>query len=156
MKAKLPWTLFAVSLALNLFFAGGVVYSKMTAEGVGAEPGARLERVAERLALSDDQRAGLVALRDQAKSEREARRGGWQSRREAMLAELAEPQLDRQRVRTLMREAMDERAGFIEDRLADLHGYLQTLDARQREAFLAMAGERGFLRGLFGFQRPSR
>ncbi len=37
-----------------------------------------------------------------------------------------------------------------------LHGYLETLDPEQRAGFLEMAGERGFLRGLFRGHRRTR
>ncbi len=44
----------------------------------------------------------------------------------------------------------------IMGRAEALHGYLATLDPEQRAGFLAMAKERGFLRGLFGRHRQTR
>ncbi len=156
MKPRLPWILFAISLALNLFFAAGVVYNKLEAERLSAGPDERVAALAEELGLSEVQQAGLVALREQAMARREAVRSLRQERRAALLAELAKPELDRDRLGELLRQGMERRADGFEQMMVELHGYLATLSDEQRAAFLEKAKERGFLRGLYGWRRTKK
>ncbi len=155
-KARLPWVLLTVSLALNLFFAGGAIYTKLTAEQWASESEQRLEVVVERLELSADRRAGLEALRERVQMRMASLRGGWRESRKEMLAELARPELDRARVKELMQRGMTARAALFEELLVDLHAYLGTLSDAQRRSFLEMAEERGFMRDLFGPGRRRR
>ena len=75
MGARLPWLLLVISVALNLFFVVGVLYSDMTAEsGEGAAPDARLATTVERLGLDEAERQALIALRDRVATRREAMR----------------------------------------------------------------------------------
>ena len=53
MKPRLPWILFAISLALNLFFGAGVIYSKLEAERRNMAPEKRIAELAEQLQLSE-------------------------------------------------------------------------------------------------------
>ena len=156
MKPRLPWILFAMSLALNLFFAAGVFYNKLEADRLSAAPERRIAELAEQLGLSEAQQAGLLALREQAMERRDAVRDLRRERRAALLAELAKPELDRARVGELLRQGMERRATGFEQMMVDLHGYLATLSDEQRAAFLEMAKERGFLRGLYGWRRTRK
>ncbi len=156
MKPRLPWVLFAISLALNLFFAAGVLYNKLEADRLSAEPDRRIAELAEQLGLSEAQQAGLLALREQAMERREAARDLRRERRAALMAELAKPELDRARVGELLRRGMEQRAAGFEQMVVDLHGYLATLSDEQRAAFLEKAKERGFLRGLYGWRRTRK
>lgn len=152
-KARLPWILLAVSLALNLFVAGGVIYMKLTAERMTSESDQRLETVVERLDLSAERRAGLEALRARVQTRMAALREERQEGRRNMLAELARPELDRARIGELLQQGMAARATLFEELLVELHAYLGTLSETQRRSFLEMAEERGFMRGLFGPER---
>ena len=153
MRAKLPWVLLAISLAINLGFAAAVFQSRSEAERLTASPGARLQVITDELGLSEQQAAGLLALRDRL-------RAGWKplsdarrERRLAILTELAEPEIDRARLAQLMQEGGEEQRTIFARMAADLHGYLQSLTPEQRRRFLEMARERGFLRHLFGSWR---
>jgi len=156
MKPRLPWILFAISLALNLFVAAGVLYNKLEADRLAAAPEQRVAEVAAQLGLSEAQRAGLLALREKAMERREAVRALRQERRAALMAELAKPELDRERLGELLRQGMERRAAGFEQMMVELHGYLATLSDEQRAAFLEMAKERGFLRGLYGWRRTRK
>ena len=156
MKSKLPWILLAISLVINLSVAGGVIYSKVTIGDAAKSPERRIETLAERLQLTPAQREGLIALRDSARARRTEMRGQRQERRRAILAELAKQELDRERLGQLMRQGMDRRMAFFEAFMVDLHGYLATLSDEQRQTFLEMAQERGFMRQLFGWRKPPR
>ena len=74
---------------------------------------------------------------------------------------MSEPQLPPRpdpprRVGELLRQGMERRATGFEQMMVDLHGYLATLSDEQRAAFLEMAKERGFLRGLYGWRRTRK
>ncbi|MFQ6017334.1 MAG: Spy/CpxP family protein refolding chaperone [Kiloniellaceae bacterium] len=156
MRAKLPWILLAVSLALNVFFIAGVAYTKYTKGQLSETPERRIDFVAQRLALTEEQRQGLLALRERASKRRHEIRGPRNRLRAALLAELDKPAFDRDRVLVLLAEGSERRRAHFADLAAELHAYLATLSPRQREAFLAMARERGFLYGLLrGPRRPA-
>ena len=156
MKPRLPWILFAISLALNLFFGAGVIYSKLEAERRNMAPEKRIAELAEQLQLSEAQQADLLALGKKSRERRQGRRGLWRERRQSLLAELAKPELDRAHLAELMRRGRDRGSSSYEELMVDLHGYLATLSDEQRAAFLEMAQDRRFLRGLFGWKRRSR
>jgi len=156
MKAKLVWIVLGVSLAANLFFAAGALYSFYGGEHRGWRSKVNIDDVAERLALSPAQRDALQALRDNAPGRPFSNREQRAERRAAFRANLAAPEFDRAAMQAMMAE---RRTGFQErilDRAEALHGYLATLDPEQRAGFLEMAKERGFLRGLFRGQRKQR
>ena len=156
MKGKLVWILLGASLAANLFFAAGAIYAFYGGDVRGGHAAVSVDAVAERLDLSQAQRDGLQALRDQARNRPRLSREERAERRAAFHAELAEPEFDRARLQALMAERMTRRQERILGRAEALHGYLATLDPEQRADFLEMAKERGFLRGLFGRHRRSR
>jgi len=156
MKGKLVWILLGVSLAANLFFAAGALYSFYGGEHRGWRAKVSVDDVVERLALSPAQREALQALRDKARDRPRPSREERAERRAAFLANLAEPEFDRARMQALMVERMAVRQERILDRAEALHGYLATLDPKQRAGFLEMAKERGFLFRLFGRPQPTR
>ncbi len=156
MKAKLVWILLGVSLAANLFFAAGALYSFYGVEHRGWRTKASVDDVAERLALSPAQRDALQALRDQAPDRPRPSREERAARRASFLANLAAPEFDRARLLAMMEERRAGRQERLLGRAEALHGYLATLDSEQRDGFLELAKERGFLRRLFGRPRPPR
>ena len=156
MKAKLVWILLGVSLAANLFFAAGALYSFYGGEHHAWRSKVDVDDVAERLSLTPAQRDGLQALRDNAAGRPRPSREERAERRAAFIANIAAPEFDRAGMQAMMAERM---AGFqdrILGRAEALHGYLATLDSEQRAGFLKMAKERGFLRGLFRGNRKKR
>ena len=154
MRGKLLWILLAVSLAANVFLVAGAFYGLYGADTPGARATANIDAVTERLGLSSEQRDGLVDLRKRVKERRQAMRELRRERRGAFLDELAKPAFDRERILVLIDERADQRREFFAHMAGELHAYLATLSPEQREEFLALARERGFLRRLFG--RPRR
>ena len=151
MRRNLPWILLAVSLALNLGLAAGALHFEAEAERLGASAEARFETITARLELTAVQREALLALRAMIEDRRGSMGGTRDQRRAALMAELAKPELDRAHLREVMDDSQDQRRAFFEGLMVDLHGFLATLTPEQRENFLAMAEDRHFLRGLFGF-----
>jgi uncharacterized membrane protein len=154
MGRNLAWSLLAVSVALNVFFAGGVIYSKVTAERLRASPAERAQFLAERFGLSDQQHDRLLAFQTAMGERRGALREGFREARAALLAELAKPELDRERIARLRQEQTAVRSALFEDFAGELHQFLATLSPEQKADFVAMLEERGLFRGLFG--RPNR
>ena len=154
MRSKLLWVVLAASLAANVFFAAGALYSLYGEDDRGRPAAVSVDDVAERLELSPAQRDALQALRDKARNRPRPSREEREQRRATFLAELDKPGFDRARVEALMAERMARRQERILGIAEELHGYLATLTLNQRAGFLEMAKERGFLRGLFG--RPRR
>ncbi|MCH8037955.1 MAG: Spy/CpxP family protein refolding chaperone [Proteobacteria bacterium] len=156
MRTKLLWVLLAVSLTANVFLVAGALYTLYVKDDRSAVAGASVDSVAERLGLTPEQRDGLLALREKARRGHKGPREGRESRRAAFVAELGKPAFDREGVLALMEARSAQRRARIVDVAQDLHAYLATLSPEQRQAFLAMARERGFLRRLFGRPRPPR
>lgn len=153
MRAKLPWMLLAISLAINVGFAAAVFQSRSEAERLTASPGARLEVITEELGLNEQQAADLLVLRDRLRAGWEPLSAARRERRLAILTELAEPEFDRARLAQLMKQGGEEQQAVFARMAADLHGYLRSLTPEQRRRFLEMASERRFLRHLFGSWR---
>ncbi len=156
MRARLLWVLLGASLTANVFFAAGALYALYGKHGWRSGSDASINLATERLALSLEQRTGLLALRDKVREGRERPRGTRDERRRAFLEELGKPTFDRAGVIAMMEARSAKRRERFADLAQDLHAYLATLSPGQREKFLVMARERGFLRGLFGRPRPPR
>ncbi len=146
MPAKLPWVLLAASLLLNLFFAGGVVYSKATAERLREEPASRMAFVADELGLTETERESLIALREAVSVGRAQMRQEGEVFREALLAEMRKPAYDRERVGGLLGGRADLFVDFLTDALSQLHGFLMELPEEKRDdVFALMDQERRFI-----------
>lgn len=147
MRSKLPWILLAVSVVANIFFAAGAVY---TLYGHGDRT---VQKVVRKLDLSPAQQQGLLALREGVAARREAMTGARGGLREAMLAEVGSPTFDRERVAALVDDWSAQRRAYFVDLAQDLHAYVATLTPEQRETFLELARDRGFLRRLLRGKR---
>lgn len=156
MSNRLPWMLFVVSLALNIFFVGGVGYSWMTTGRLVESPDARLDTVAEELSLTATEKQGLIDLRGRLREVWSAMRSQNGGVRAAALEELASEEFDREKVLRLTRERYELRSTTIVDSMQELHGYLSTLSPEQRSQFVDMAQDRRFFRNLFGRSRSRK
>ena len=148
MRHKLPWILFAGSLLLNGVFLGGVLFGWAGLKSDLLDGRRPMAEMAEQLSLTPRQIDGLKALRDDIGARGGAFRQARQSLRAAVLAEMRQPEFDREAVLAVMGENAAERHAFFADVAGDLHGYLQSLEPDQRERFLELAEERGFMRRL--------
>lgn len=149
MRRKLPWFLFAASLAANLFFVAGAIVGRVASDDTPPGTADRLAAVAQELDLDEAQAAALGELRREFRSRWQANRQAGQSQRRAMLAEIAKPDFDRETFLRLADERFQQRRELFADFAQSLHAYLRGLTPEQRRKFLAMAEERGFLRSLF-------
>lgn len=150
MSRRLPWLLFIVSLALNIFFVAGVVLSEVATEQLKDDPEAGVALLSESLGLSQAQTDELMAMRERVRARWGAMREEGGPLRAAALAELAKPEFDRDVVRGILDQRSVLFKAALENIMAEMHGYLATLEPEQKSAFIEMAQDRGFLRGLLG------
>jgi len=146
MRPKLLWILLIGSLLLNLFFAGGVIYSKMAAERLRGDHGRQFDFVADELDLNQAERDQLLALREAAWERRDEMRREGRHLHQALIEEMDKPVLDRARVEALLSERSKLFVDFVGDIMADTHAFLEILEPNKRREFLAlMERERRFL-----------
>lgn len=150
MSSRLPWFLFAVSLAGNVFFAAGVAYTVYQERRAQNSAEARVDIVAERLDLTEAQHDALSLLRERAEVRRPGLRQADGPLRAALLEQVAQPEFDRDLVMEMLAERDEERRPYFVEYAEDLHGFLVTLTPEQRRSFLEMASEPGFLRRVYG------
>ncbi len=150
MRRKLPWILFALSLAANLFFVIGVGTTYLTERDLAESPEQRIALLADRLDLSQEQRQDLRALREAVGQRWTGMRGGPRNRRAELIAEVTRPDFDRDRVLGLIDRGAKRRRDTLADMAEEVHVFLATLSPAQRETLLEMVQERSFLRTLFG------
>ena len=98
MQARLPWILFAVSLAANVFIVAGAAFTIYSKHETAEAPEAGRDLVAERLGLSEDQREALRDLRERAEMRRYGMREAVGPMRQAVLEHVASATFDRDRV----------------------------------------------------------
>lgn len=149
MAGRLPWFLFAVSLAANVFFAAGVGYTVYKERMVAESPEARVDVAAERLGLTAEQHEALSLLRERSAMRLPGLRESDKPLRAAILEQLSQPNFDSAMITKLLVARDEERRPYLAEYAEDLHGFLITLTPEQREVFRDMAQERGFLRGVF-------
>ena len=150
MKSRLPWFLFAVSLAANVFFGAGVAYTVYQERRVSQSPEARVDMVAERLGLDEAQHEALGLLRERAEMRLPGLRQADLPVRAEILKQLAQPSFDRPLIMDMLETRDEERRPYFAEYAEDLHGFLVTLRPEQRESFLGMARDPSFLRRVYG------
>jgi uncharacterized membrane protein len=139
--SRLPWILLALSLALNVFFVGGVVWVRSHGHGPMG-PAERIERIAKQLTLDADQRAAFErfvrTMRMKALELRETNQPlideAWQ--------DFAKAQPDEAVVDKLFEAAANNRRNFQLETGRALRAFLVTLNENQRAAFIALVKNR--------------
>jgi len=139
--ARLLWILLALSLALNLFFIGGVFWMRSQGHGPMG-PADRVERIAKELSLTPEQRAAFErfarTIRMKARDLRETN--------EPLIDEawkdFAKAQPDEAAVDKLFESAANNRRNFQLETGRALRAFLATLNEDQRAAFVAMVRNR--------------
>jgi uncharacterized membrane protein len=135
---RLPWILLALSLALNVFFVGGVFWVRSQEHGPMG-PVERIERLAKRLTLDAEQRAAFErfvgTVRMKARELRETNQPlideAWQ--------DFAKAQPNEAVVDKLFEAAANNRRNFQLETGRALRAFLVTLNEDQRAAFIAQA-----------------
>ena len=147
MRPKLLWILLTVSVVANVFFAGGALYAFY------GHRDRAVTQIGRQLDLTPAQQQGLEALREAVAARRAAMSESRGGVREAMLAEVANPTFDRERVAALVSEWSAARRDNFVDMMQDVHAFVATLTPEQRQKFLELARDRLFLRRLLRGRR---
>jgi uncharacterized membrane protein len=135
-------TLVAISVALNLFFIAGALWTWLQAPSGRAAPDQRYEQMAAELKLDAQQRPAfdryVAAMRsrvDEMRQQVDPLIGSaWE--------EVAKPQADPARVNELFDQATEKRRAFQRDLTTQTLAFLAVLSPEQRSKFVAMARER--------------
>jgi uncharacterized membrane protein len=130
-RARLVWIALALSLALNVFFVGGLTWMKLSAHPP-LPPMERMLRIGQALDLNDDQRLALDqfvrVIRLRGRYQRESN----QPLLERIWAELAKPAPDDDAIAKLGAEIEQNRATFQHEAAAALLSFVKTLSPEQR------------------------
>lgn len=142
-RSRLVLTLLALSVALNLFFIAGAVWTRLHARAdwpPSAEQ--RFQQMAAQLDLDATQRAGF----DRYVAAMRARTGNMRGQVAPLIGaaweEIGKPQADAAQIMRLFDEAADKRRGFQREAMAQTLAFLAVLSPAQRAKFVAIARER--------------
>lgn len=139
-KGRLVKVALALSLALNIFFIGGLVYTKIVMEHWRGPP--PLQTLAGELNLTPDQRKTFREFV-------QAVRTGGMALREANLKlgaqiwdELSKPQPDQDKIAKVLTQVADNRRDFQTAVAKALLPFLESLNPEQRAKFIEIAKRR--------------
>jgi uncharacterized membrane protein len=135
-------TVLAISVALNLFFVAGALWTRLYAPPRWPTPQERYEQVAAELALTPQQRPSfdryVAAMRTRAERMRQQTRPLIASTWE----EMAKPDADVGKITARFDEASENWRQFQHEMTAQTLDFLATLSPEQRAKFIVIARER--------------
>lgn len=159
MRARLPWILFFISLALNVFAVGGFIYAKNRAESRWSERSPITSAVRD-LDLTAAQKAALEKMRNDIRRSSEDIRNEMRPLRRQLLQELGKPQPDFASVDTRIDDISDMQGKRFKAMVRAVHEFQQTLTPEQQEQFRKAMAEhmarRGMRRGRDGDNTSSQ
>lgn len=137
-RRHLLTTLVAISLALNLFFIAGAVWTRLNGPLAALGPDDRYDQMAAELKLDPQQRVAfdryVGAMRSRVDDMRQQIEpligNAWE--------ELAKPQADANQVMTLFDQASEKRRGFQSELTSQTIAFLSVLSPEQRKSFVAI------------------
>jgi uncharacterized membrane protein len=130
-RARLVWIALALSLTLNVFFVGGLVWMKLSAHPP-MPPIERMQRIGQALDLNDDQRIALDQFLRVIRLRGRFLRETNQPLLERIWTELAKPTPDDDAVAKLGAEIEQNRTTFSHELTAALMSFVKTLTPEQR------------------------
>lgn len=141
----LPWVLLALSLALNLFFIGGHVYTRSLVHRLGESRLERTTLMAERLGLTAEQKAAFNGLQAKYRARAVGYRGAAREAAEKIWAELAKAKPDQAVVDRNLKALFDNRYELQREASRYTIEFMAGLQPAQKERFLALVRQRNFL-----------
>ncbi len=136
-RGRLLWVALALSLTLNIFFVGGLLWSRV------AEPPApfpeRLARMADEINLSQDQRHAFQQLMAEMQERSQRMRDSNHVIIQRIWDELATAQPDQALIDRLVDEASENRRAYQKDVSAALGRFFAVLSSDQRARFVELA-----------------
>ena len=135
-------TLVAISVALNLFFIAGALWSRLQPPSGRAAPEERYDQMAAELKLDAQQRTAF----DRYVASMRGRVDEMRQQVDPLIGsawdEVAKPQADEAKVMGLFDQATEKRRAFQRDLTTQTLAFLAVLSPEQRSKFVAMARER--------------
>lgn len=152
----LPWVLFTISLALNVFFVGGHFYSQtMSGPQAGVVAGRQAgaskpapkpaRTVVEQIGLDGAQRGQFRDMRARIQSRGKQFREGSRDYAVRLWAELEKAKPSKRVVDRNLRKLADNSYAYQRRAAAHAIAFMAGLDANQKARFLELAKSRGFL-----------
>jgi uncharacterized membrane protein len=135
-KGRLVKVLFALSLALNVCFIGGLLYSKFV------RPTPPLIALGRELDLAPDQRKAFQSFLQVVRSKGAALRDSNLALGRQIWEELAQPKPDPQKLAALFTEVANNRRDYQTAVGTALLPFLETLNVEQRERFIEISKRR--------------
>jgi len=135
-KARLVKVALALSLALNVFFIGGLVYSKFV------RPTPPLIALGRELNLAPDQRTAFQSFLQVVRSKGAALRENNLKISQQIWDELSQPKPDPQKLTALFAEYANNRRDYQTAVGTALLPFLETLSAEQRQRFIEISKHR--------------
>jgi uncharacterized membrane protein len=142
MRARLPWLLLTLSLALNIFFVGGAIWVKTRAGHHGRGFAERIEAAAGDLDLDAGQRQALRQFLDAWRTRTRQLREKNQPLYDAAWSELVKTQPDEAVLTRVLDETTANRRGYQLETSQALHEFLRTLSDEQRAKVLQRMRDR--------------
>jgi uncharacterized membrane protein len=137
-RNPLVWIALAISLVLNLFIVGGLVWSMRTAENIQA-PAERFMAIGRGLSLNGDQRAALERFGMSAREHGRLLRQSNAPLMQQVWQEMGAAKPDETRIEQLVERATQNRLAYQKAMTAGLMIFLDSLSAEQRAEFAALA-----------------
>jgi uncharacterized membrane protein len=137
-KGRLVTVALALSLALNIFFVGGLVYGRYMRPG----PGAPLVALGQELDLTPVQRGAFRDFIQVARTRGEALRQANLKLGVQIWDEISKPEPDREKLATLIGQVADNRRDYQAAVTGALIPFLGTLDHERRRHFVDIAKRR--------------
>ena len=136
MKARLPWILLALSLALNVFFVGGAIWMRAHVGRGWTNQGERVAAAVREFDLDAAQREALQHFLRTVRMRTRDLRELNQPLIDAAWTELAKPQPDEAALTRAFDEGTANRRAYQRETSRALHEFLLTLSDAQRAKVL--------------------
>jgi Spy/CpxP family protein refolding chaperone len=137
LRRPLLWVVVALSLALNLFFVAGALWTRLQAPpSVTREE--RLQQMAQALALDPQQRLAFATYSQTMREQLLAMRDAAGPLVRAAWAEVSRPQADETKVMQLVDQAALARRGHLLQITATTIAFLKILSPEQRAEFVKL------------------
>ncbi len=137
-RGRLLRLAFVLSVTLNVFFVGGLIWSRATAERV-LTPAERFQQMAKDLNLSEDQRDAFQQFVIEVRQGTRKLREHNHPLVDRVWDELGKPQVDQELIARLVDEAKESRRAYQRQMTGAVARFLASLSPPQRAEFVSLA-----------------
>jgi uncharacterized membrane protein len=141
-KIRLCWVLLAISLAGNLFFIGGYLYSNQMAGNLQKSPQARMEQLTKRLQLDDTAKQALLQARNDLVQESAQFNSSRTELMQGFWGQLNDRDLDRRQLQAQLQQLSELELAHRLQLMQRVDSFLQQLNPEQRQRLLKMLDRR--------------